>query len=74
MVAEILEKNIITKFRKFLGEPPDQHSWGRFHRIIMSGNVKYFLGEIPGDNFREYLCREILKDFLGLIPGDNFLE
>ena len=29
MVAEILGKIITTKFCKFLGEPPNQYSWGK---------------------------------------------
>ena len=77
MVAEISKKIMNTKFRKFLGEPPDQHSWGRFHRIIMSWNVKYFLGDISGEHFRNYLCLGILSIFwgwfLGTISENNYV-
>ena len=43
--------------------------WGRIQRISTSWNIKDFLGEISGDNFSKYLCRETLTfsggDFWG---------
>ena len=73
MVAEISPKSIMTSNQKFLGESPDQNSWTRFHRIIMSWNVKYFLGDIPGEDFREYLCPGLLK-FSGGDSWGQFLR
>ena len=44
----------ISEFQKFLGDFPEAYSWGQIMESLMSWNVKHFLGEIPGDDFKEY--------------------